>query len=72
MSVVVKSIEHSMEHVAWSGRLEARGQRSEARGQRSEVRRQRTEDGRQRTASQMVNLSSSQMVMSGLNDELTV
>ena len=34
-------------------------------------RRKKTEDRRQMTASQMVNLSTSQMVMNGVNDALT-
>ena len=44
---------------------EDRRQRVELRGQRSDV-------GGQRTASQIVNLSNSQMVMNGLNDELRI
>ena len=47
-----------IQHAASSGQLAARGQRSEDRGQT--------------TASQMVNLSNSQMVMKGFNDKLTI
>jgi len=41
-------------------------------GQEANERRQMTEDRRQQAASQMVNLSTSQMVMNDLNDESTI
>ena len=49
-------------------------QREERSGETSEtgIRGQRSEVGGQREASQMVNLSTSQMVMNGFSDALTV
>ena len=49
--------------------LAACSRRSEVGDQTAEDRGQTTEDRRQTTASQMVNLSNSQMVMNGLNDD---
>ena len=45
----------------------ARRKEAEVSGERTEN--QRTDDGGQMTASQMVNLSNSQMVMNGVNDQ---
>ena len=53
-----------MEHGAW-------GIEQRVRSQRSKVESQTTDDRGQTTASKIVNLSYSQMVMNGLNDELT-
>ena len=54
-----------MEHGTWSIVKDCGGQEANER-------RQMTEDRRQQAASQMVNLSTSQMVMNGLNDESTI
>jgi hypothetical protein len=57
-----------MEPAGAAGRV----QMTDDRPQTTEVRGRKSEDRRQTTASQMVNLSNSQMVMNGLNEELTI
>jgi hypothetical protein len=62
----------SFKKTDYRGQQEAgRTQKSEVGGQRAEVRGQKSEVRGHRAASQIVNLSNSQMFMNGLKDELT-
>ena len=52
--------------------MELEARREVGRDERDGDKRQKSEVGGQRAASQMVNLSNSQMVMNGVNDGLTI